>query len=97
MAGPPVYEDGLFELSIDPSQNSLDNTFKLRFGGSGGCIWIDKTRDEKYHAAVLFYTVVLASIIIVLVRNCKLKLTCLTLQSENAIRVATGTGEPAAG
>jgi hypothetical protein len=28
MAGPPVYEDGLFELSIDPSENSLDNTFK---------------------------------------------------------------------
>ncbi len=26
MAGPPVYEDGLFELSIDPSYNSLDNT-----------------------------------------------------------------------
>ncbi len=31
MAGPPVYEDGLFELSIDPSQNSLDNTFKSDF------------------------------------------------------------------
>jgi hypothetical protein len=28
MAGPPVDEDGLFELSIDPSYNSLDNTFK---------------------------------------------------------------------
>jgi hypothetical protein len=28
MAGPPVYEDELFELSIDPSYNSLDNTFK---------------------------------------------------------------------
>jgi hypothetical protein len=28
IAGPPVYEDGLFELSIDPSYNSLDNTFK---------------------------------------------------------------------
>jgi hypothetical protein len=27
MAGPPVYEDGLLELSIDPSSNSLDNTF----------------------------------------------------------------------
>jgi hypothetical protein len=27
MAGPPVYEDGLFEHSIDPSLNSLDNTF----------------------------------------------------------------------
>jgi hypothetical protein len=27
MAGPLVYEDGLFELSIDPSWNSLDNTF----------------------------------------------------------------------
>jgi hypothetical protein len=30
MAGPPIYEDGFFELSIDRSQNSLDNTFKLR-------------------------------------------------------------------
>ncbi len=28
MAGPPVYEDGLFELSIDPCQNSLDSIFK---------------------------------------------------------------------
>ncbi len=28
MAGPPVYEDALFELSIDPSYNSLDNSFK---------------------------------------------------------------------
>jgi hypothetical protein len=28
MAGPSVYEDGLFELNIDPSLNSLDNTFK---------------------------------------------------------------------
>jgi hypothetical protein len=28
MARPPVYEDGLFELSIDPSENSLNNTFK---------------------------------------------------------------------
>jgi hypothetical protein len=26
--GPPVYQHGLFELSIDPFQNSLDNTFK---------------------------------------------------------------------
>jgi hypothetical protein len=30
MAGPPVYEDGFFELSIDPSFNSLDNTFKSK-------------------------------------------------------------------
>jgi hypothetical protein len=29
MGGPPVYQRGLFELSIDPSQNSLDNFFKL--------------------------------------------------------------------
>jgi hypothetical protein len=29
MDGPPVYEDGLFELSIDPSVNSLDNTLKF--------------------------------------------------------------------
>jgi hypothetical protein len=29
MAGPPVYEDGLFEFSIDPSYKSLDSTFKL--------------------------------------------------------------------
>jgi hypothetical protein len=28
MSGPSVYEDGLYELSIDPSYNSLDNTFK---------------------------------------------------------------------
>jgi hypothetical protein len=27
--GPPVYQHGLFELIIDPSLNSLDNTFKL--------------------------------------------------------------------
>ncbi len=26
--GPPVYQSGVFELSIDPSWNSLDNTFK---------------------------------------------------------------------
>ncbi len=26
--GPPVYQHGLFEHSIDPSQNSLDSTFK---------------------------------------------------------------------
>jgi hypothetical protein len=26
--GPPVYQHGLFELSIEPSYNSLDNTFK---------------------------------------------------------------------
>ncbi len=32
MARPPVYEDGLFELSIDPSWNSLDNTFKHVMG-----------------------------------------------------------------
>ncbi len=32
MAGPPVSEDGLFELSIDPSQNWLDNTFKHVMG-----------------------------------------------------------------
>ncbi len=31
MAGPPVYEDGLFELSIDLSQNSLDSTFNKIF------------------------------------------------------------------
>jgi hypothetical protein len=30
MAGPPVYEDGLFELSIDPSYNSLNSTFKTQ-------------------------------------------------------------------
>jgi hypothetical protein len=30
MARPPVYEDGLIELSIDPSYNLLDNTFKPR-------------------------------------------------------------------
>jgi hypothetical protein len=29
MGGPPVYEDGLFELSVDPSENSLDNTFNI--------------------------------------------------------------------
>jgi hypothetical protein len=28
MAGPLVYEDGLFGLSIDTSWNSLDNTSK---------------------------------------------------------------------
>ncbi len=28
MARPPVYEAGLFELSIDPSKNPLDNTCK---------------------------------------------------------------------
>jgi hypothetical protein len=28
--GPPVYQHGLFELIIDPSENSLDNTFKGR-------------------------------------------------------------------
>jgi hypothetical protein len=27
---PPVYQHKLFELSIDASQNSLDNTFKTR-------------------------------------------------------------------
>jgi hypothetical protein len=36
MARPPVYEDGLFELSIDPSLNSLDNTFNLKF------LWEDR-------------------------------------------------------
>ncbi len=29
MAGPLVYEDGLFELSIDPFENSLHSTFKI--------------------------------------------------------------------
>jgi hypothetical protein len=28
MAGPPIDEDGLSELSIDPCWNSLDNNFK---------------------------------------------------------------------
>jgi hypothetical protein len=28
MAGPSVYKDRFVELSIDTSQNSLDNTFK---------------------------------------------------------------------
>ncbi len=28
MGGPPVYQHGLFEHSIDPCQNSLDSTFK---------------------------------------------------------------------
>ena len=35
MAGPPVYEDGLFELSLDPSLNSLDNTFNPNSHGVG--------------------------------------------------------------
>jgi hypothetical protein len=29
MAGPPVFEDGLFEHSIDPFDNALDNTFNI--------------------------------------------------------------------
>jgi hypothetical protein len=33
MAGPPVYEDGLFDLSTDLSYNSLDNTFKVSYQG----------------------------------------------------------------
>jgi hypothetical protein len=33
MVGPPVYEDGLFELSIDPSYNSLDKTFNPTLPG----------------------------------------------------------------
>jgi hypothetical protein len=27
MGVPPVYQHGLFELSIDPCNNSLDNTY----------------------------------------------------------------------
>jgi hypothetical protein len=27
-SGPPVYQDGLFELSIDRASNLLDNTYK---------------------------------------------------------------------
>jgi hypothetical protein len=27
--GPPVYQNGLFEHIIDPSSNSLDNTFTI--------------------------------------------------------------------
>ncbi len=36
MAGPSVYEDGLFELSIDPSYNLLDNTFNKYQEKPGG-------------------------------------------------------------
>jgi hypothetical protein len=32
--GPPVYQHGLFEHSIDPTKNSLDNTFKDFFFNS---------------------------------------------------------------
>jgi hypothetical protein len=46
MGGPPVYQHGLFEHSIDPSQNSLDNTFNVaagvlseRDGGNSGSSW----------------------------------------------------------
>ncbi len=37
MAKPPVYEDALFELSIDLSYNSLDSTFKG---------WVENCSDE---------------------------------------------------
>jgi hypothetical protein len=40
MAGPSVYEDGLFELGIDPSENSLDNTFNST--GIDGMIYFPK-------------------------------------------------------
>jgi hypothetical protein len=32
--GSPVFQHGPFELSIDPSENSLDNTFKSMFDKS---------------------------------------------------------------
>ncbi len=37
MARPPVKEDALFELSIDPSYNLLDSTFKG---------WVENCSDE---------------------------------------------------
>jgi hypothetical protein len=50
MGGPPVYEDGLFEISIDPSSNSLDNTFKPLcylpdFGKVGG--GVERQEQQK--------------------------------------------------
>jgi hypothetical protein len=35
--GPPVYQQGLFEHSIDPGKNSLDNTFKHEFSSYRHC------------------------------------------------------------
>ncbi len=39
MAGPPVYEDGLFELSIDPSENLLDKPLTKGFPHSKPIYW----------------------------------------------------------
>ncbi len=54
MVGPPVYEDGLFELSIDPCLNSLDNTFKTYYNWShkqSFCQTInaDKALDDYFY------------------------------------------------